>query len=58
VRTLEHELPRRERVASAIALRVAGATVRAIAADLGVDVRTVDRYLAATSCSGCGGPAL
>lgn len=55
---LEHDLPRRERVASAVALRAAGMPVRAIAGELGVDLRTVYRYLAATTCDGCGGPAL
>jgi hypothetical protein len=54
----EHELPRQERVASAIALRAAGLSVRAIADELGVDLRTAYRYLAAAPCSGCGVPAL
>jgi hypothetical protein len=55
---VEHQLPRRERVASAVALRAAGESVRSIAEQLGVHVRTVQRYLAAGTCSGCGGPAV
>ena len=55
---VEHELPRRERVATAVALRAAGETVRSIAEQLGVHPRTVHRYLTASVCSGCGGPAL
>jgi hypothetical protein len=57
-RIVEHELPRRERVASALALRAAGESVRSIAEQLGVHVRTVQRNLAAGTCSGCGGPAV
>jgi hypothetical protein len=55
---VEHELPRRERIAAALALRAAGESVRAIAEQLGVHERTVLRYLAAGVCGGCGGPAL
>jgi hypothetical protein len=55
---VEHELPRRERVASAVALRAAGESVRSIAEQLGVHVRTVQRYLAAGTCPTCGGPAV
>ena len=54
----EHELPRRERVASAVALRAAGESFRSIAEQLGVHLRTVYRYLDASTCAGCGGPAL
>jgi hypothetical protein len=57
-RALEHDLPRRERVASALALRAAGCSVRSIADQLGVDLRTAYRYLASTTCRDCGGPAL
>jgi hypothetical protein len=56
--SVEHELPRRERVATAVALRAAGESVRSIAEQLGVHLRTAHRYLAAGSCPGCGGPAL
>jgi hypothetical protein len=56
--SVEHELPRRERVATAVALRAAGESVRSIADQLGVHVRTVHRYLAGATCRGCGGPAL
>jgi hypothetical protein len=45
--TVEHELPRRERVATAIALRAAGESMRSIAEQLGAHPRTVHRYLAA-----------
>ena len=55
---VEHELPRRERVATALALRAAGESVRSIAEQLGVHLRTAHRYLAASTCAGCGGPAL
>ena len=55
---VEHELPRRERVATAVALRAAGETVASIADQLGVHPRTVHRYLAAGACRACGGPAL
>ena len=55
---VEHELPRRERVATAVALRAAGESVRSIAEQLGVHLRTAHRYLAAGTCAGCGGPAL
>jgi IS30 family transposase len=55
---VEHELPRRERVATAVALRAAGESVRSIAEQLGVHLRTAHRYLAAGVCPGCGGPAL
>ena len=54
----EHDLPRRERVATAVALRAAGESVRSIAEQLGVHVRTAHRYLAARPCRACGGPAL
>jgi hypothetical protein len=57
-RALEHDLPRPERVASALALRAAGCSVRSIAEQLGVDLRTAYRYLAAGTCADCGGPAL
>jgi hypothetical protein len=56
--SVEHELPRRERVATALALRAAGESVRSIAEQLGVHLRTAHRYLAASACPGCGGPAL
>jgi hypothetical protein len=58
VLVVEHELPLRERVATALALRAAGEPVRSIAEQIGVDLRTAYRYLAATRCVGCGGPAL
>jgi hypothetical protein len=57
-RITEHDLPRRERVATALALRAAGESVRSIAAQLGVHLRTALRYLAAGTCAGCGGPVL
>jgi hypothetical protein len=56
--TVEHDLPRRERVATAVALRAAGESVRSIAEQLGVHLRTAYRYLAAGICPVCGGPAL
>jgi len=46
--SVEHELPRRERVATAVALRAAGESVRSIAEQLGVHLRTAHRYLAAS----------
>jgi hypothetical protein len=56
--SVEHDLPRRERVAAAVALRAAGESVRSIAEQLGVHLCTAHRYLAAGTCRGCGGPAL
>jgi Homeodomain-like domain len=56
--TVDHELPRRERVATAVPLRAAGESVRSIAEQLGVHLRTVHRYLAASTCPRCGGPSL
>ena len=51
-------MPRRERVAAAVALRAAGESVHAIAEQLGVHLRTVHRYLVGSTCRGCSGPAL
>jgi hypothetical protein len=41
--TVEHELPRRERVATALALLAAGESVRSIAEQLSVHLRTAHR---------------
>jgi len=45
-----------ERVQTARSLAAAGATVRAIAHELGVSVSSVHNYLRAQPCPGCGGP--
>jgi hypothetical protein len=58
VLSVEHEPPRRERVATAVALRAAGESVARSPSSWACTLRTAHRYLAAGSCPGCGGPAL